>query len=266
MSRNNPDSWDPAHYLKYAGQRVRPALDLLARIPLENAHTITDLGCGSGNVVEHLSARFPGARITGVDNSAEMLNQARSNHGDMATWVQADVAGWSPEGPQDLIYSNAALHWLDRHDELFPRLAGFVKPGGVLAVQMPNQFAAPSHALMHQVAEHGPWAETLKPLLREAPVAEPGRYYDWLAPLCDGVDIWQTAYMHVMEGDDPVLDWISSTALAPLRDALAPEQRGPFRDAVGAELRRAYPKRADGKTLFPFRRLFIVAVKKTMKG
>lgn len=260
-SETAPQAWDPGHYLKYADLRVRPALDLLARIPLETAARITDLGCGPGNVVEYLRVRFPDGDIQGVDNSAEMLNAAKSSHGDAAMWVQADAASWCPDQPQDLIYSNAALQWLDRHEELFPRLMEFVVPGGVLAVQMPNQFAEPSHVLMRQVALDGPWAKTLKPLLREAPVAELGQYYDWLSPACESVEIWQTSYMQVMSGNDPVLDWISSTAFAPLRDALPADQRGPFRDAVGVELRRAYPKRGDGKTLFPFRRLFIIAHK-----
>lgn len=256
-----PQNWDPGHYLKYADLRVRPALDLLARVPLDDAAYITDLGCGPGNVVEFLRARFPGGDILGVDRSAEMLNAARSAHGDAATWVQADIASWRPDRPQDLIYSNAALQWLDRHEELFPRLIGDVAPGGVLAVQMPNQFAEPSHVLMRDVASRGPWADILKPLLRPAPVAEAGRYYDWLKPACESVEVWETSYMQVMSGTDPVLDWISATALAPLREALPADQRGPFRDAVGAELRRAYPQRGDGATLFPFRRLFIIAHK-----
>lgn len=256
-----PDQWDPAHYLTFADQRLRPALDLLARVPLDRAGRVVDLGCGPGNVVPYLAARFADARIEAVDSSAEMLDAAMTGHGAAATWVHGNAATWAPERPCDLIYSNATLHWLDDHAALFPRLMGFVKPGGVLAVQMPKQFAEPSHVLMREAALDGPWAQTLKPLLREAPVARAEDYYDWLAAFCDGIDIWETAYAQVMNGDDPVLDWISSTALKPLLEALPDKQRGPFRGVLAAKLRAAYPKRSDGTTLFSFKRLFIVATR-----
>lgn len=254
-------SWNVDHYLKYSDQRLRPALDLLARVPLESARLVTDLGCGPGTVVPPLAGAFPGAVITGVDRSPEMLEAARAKFAATATWVQADAYQWQPDIPQDLIFSNAALHWLDHHEALFPRLMGCVAPGGVLAVQMPNQYGAPSHTLMRAVAEDGPWADTLAPLLRPSPVASPDAYYGWLAPVAQSVDIWQTEYCQIMTGDDPVLDWISSTALKPLTDALTGDQRPAFTEALAHKLRTAYPKRADGTTLFPFSRLFIVAVK-----
>jgi len=256
-----PGAWEPGQYLKFADQRLRPALDLLARVPLETARRVTDLGCGAGTVTPYLAARFPGAAIEAVDGSAEMLAAARDAHAELAAWVQGDIAAWRPHEAQDLIYSNAALQWLDGHVDLFPRLMGYIAPGGVLAVQMPDQFAEPSHALMREVAADGPWAETLVPLLRAAPVAAPAQYYDWLRPHCRSVDIWTTTYHQVLHGDDPVLDWISSTALKPLTEALDAARRAPFRDALAARLSRAYPKRADGATLFPFKRLFIVALK-----
>lgn len=256
-----PQSWDPGHYLAYADLRLRPALDLLARVPLETAAWVTDLGCGAGTVTPYLRHRFNGADIQGIDRSPEMLSAARTVHRGLAHWVQADAARWQPARPQDLIFSNAALHWLDGHEALFPRLMGFVGPGGALAVQMPNQFDLPSHALMREVATGGPWAQTLTPLLRPSPVVEAARYYDWLQPLSARLDIWSTTYMQELSGDDAVLNWIASTALKPLIEALPAGQEQPFRDALAAKLRAAYPKRADGVTLFPFRRLFIVALK-----
>jgi len=255
--------WDPVHYLKYADQRLRPALDLLARVPLDRAERITDLGCGPGTVAPHLAQAFPDAEITGVDSSGVMLDAARAAYGASATWTQADAATWQPDTPQDLIYANAALQWLDDHLTLFPRLFGFLKPGGVLAVQMPNQYNNPSHVLMREVAENGPWADTLAPLLRPAPVARPEDYVAWLSPKAATVDVWQTEYCQVMTGEDPVLDWIGSTALKPLCEALAlaNDQRTAFLETLGNALRNAYPRHPDGTTLFPFRRLFIVAVK-----
>lgn len=254
-------TWDPGHYLKFSDQRLRPALDLLARVPLGRADQITDLGCGPGTVVPSLAQAFPDAHITGVDTSAEMLDAARAAYGDAATWTQTDAATWQPNAPQDLIYSNAALQWLDDHQALFPRLFGFAAPGGVLAVQMPNQYDNPSHVLMRAVAETGPWAETLAPLLRPAPVARPEDYVAWLSPEAATVDVWQTEYCQVMTGEDPVLDWIGSTALKPLCEALTKDQRTAFLETLGKKLRDAYPRQPDGTILFPFRRLFIVAVK-----
>lgn len=256
-----PKHWDPDHYLKYADQRMRPALDLLARVPLTGATRITDLGCGPGNVTPHLSRRFPGAELQGVDSSAEMLSTAHTTHGDLSRWVQGDANDWCPDAAQDLIYSNAALQWVDDHATLFPRLMGLVVPGGVLAVQMPNQFNEPSHVLMREVAANGPWAKALAPLLRPAPVAKLARYYDWLAPYTESIDIWETVYMQVMHGDDPVLDWISSTALKSLLEALSHDQAATFKDALAERLRAAYPKRKDATTLFAFKRLFLVAVR-----
>ncbi|MCR4378400.1 MAG: methyltransferase domain-containing protein [Rhodospirillales bacterium] len=256
-----PQVWDPDHYLAFADLRLRPALDLLARVPLTEAAQVTDLGCGAGSVTPYLRHRFPRADIQGVDHSPEMLAAARTVHRDVAHWVQADVAHWQPAQAQDLIFSNAALHWLDGHEVLFPRLMGFVKPGGVLAVQMPDQFGQPSHVLMRETAAEGPWAQTLGALLRPAPVAEAGRYYDWLKPHCASVDIWRTTYVQELHGDDAALNWIASTALKPLLEALAPAQVPPFRERLAAKLREAYPKRANGVTLFAFQRLFIVAVR-----
>lgn len=256
-----PQVWDPDHYLAYADLRLRPALDLLARVPLAEAAQVTDLGCGAGSVTPYLRHRFLLADIQGVDHSPEMLGAARTVHRDVAHWVQADVAHWQPAQAQDLIFSNAALHWLDGHEVLFPRLMGFVKPGGVLAVQMPDQFDQPSHVLMRETAAEGPWAQTLGALLRPAPVAEAGRYYDWLKPHCASVDIWRTTYVQELRGDDAVLNWIASTALKPLLEALAPAQVPPFRERLAAKLCEAYPKRANGVTLFAFQRLFIVGVR-----
>ena len=160
--------WNPQQYLSYGNERLRPALDLLARTDLVGPRHIVDLGCGPGNVTALLHARWPDASITGIDNSPEMLRSAHKIAG--IQWELADVATWQPEQRYDLIFSNATLHWLDHHEQLFPRLARAVAPGGCLAVQMPRNFASPSHRIVREVARSGPWAEPLAPLLREAPV------------------------------------------------------------------------------------------------
>jgi trans-aconitate 2-methyltransferase len=250
--------WNPAQYLKFAGARARPALDLLERVTLEAPATVYDLGCGPGTVTRLLAARWPVARVVGVDSSPDMLARA-AQEGGAAAWQRADLAAWVPEAPADLLYSNAALHWLDGHAGLFPRLLGFLKPDGALAVQMPRNHAAPSHTCMVEAAEAGPWRERLKPLLRPSPVSPPAFYYDLLAPRAARLDIWETEYLHVLEGDNPVVEWTRGTALKPLLDALDGAERTAFLADYAGRVARAYPPRRDGRTLFPFRRLFLVA-------
>lgn len=255
-----PDqSWNPQQYARFAGQRLRPALDLIARIPLELPQTVADLGCGAGNVTRILRERWPHARIRGVDASPQMLAEARKEQADI-DWECADLGCWSPAEKCDLVFSNAALHWLDDHPALFARLAGCVAPGGVLAVQMPRNFGAPSHTLMHELATHPPWRESLTPLLRPTPVLEPAAYFALLAPRVRSIDIWETEYLQVLEGENPVVEWTKGTWLAPLLAALPPEGRSAFEAQYRQRVAQAYPRGADGKTLFPFRRLFIVAV------
>jgi trans-aconitate 2-methyltransferase len=251
-------TWQPERYLAFADQRTRPARDLLARVPLTDAGRIADLGCGPGNSTALLAQRWPDAAIMGIDSSPEMLAQARAS-GVRARWIRAEIATWSPDRPLDLIYSNAALHWLDDHATLLPRLLSQLRARGALAVQMPRNFRAPSHALLGETARSGPWADRLAGLLDRQPVAAPAGYYDLLAPLAEALDLWETEYLHVLDGDDPVLNWTRGTALRPIRHALEPEQYAAFEAAYAARLRAAYPRRADGRTLFPFRRLFIVA-------
>jgi len=251
-------SWNPERYLAFGDQRTRPAIDLLARVPLASATRIADLGCGPGNSTRLLLERWPEAQVTGVDGSSDMLARAAAS-GVAATWVEADIAAWAPDAPLDLIYSNAALHWLDGHATLLPRLLSRLRPQGVLAVQMPRNFEAPSHTLLREIARNGPWAGRLAGFLESSPVAAPGWYYDLLAPHAATVDIWETAYLHVLDGDDPVLRWTRSTALRPVMDALNEKNFAALEAAYAARLREAYPRRSDGRTLFPFRRLFMVA-------
>ena len=251
-------TWNPERYLAFGDQRTRPAIDLMARVSLQQATRIADLGCGPGNATGLLVERWPKAKVIGIDNSRDMLAKAAGS-GIAATWVEAEIAAWAPQHPLDLIYSNAALHWLPDHQALLPRLLGCLQPGGVLAVQMPRNFEAPSHALLRVTAESGPWADRLAGGLDWRRVAAPEWYYDLLAPHAAVLDIWETVYLHVLDGEDPVLNWTRSTALRPIMQALDEEHRPAFEAAYAARLREAYPRRADGQTLFPFRRLFIVA-------
>ncbi len=250
--------WDPALYLQYGDERLRPALDLLARVPLAAPALVVDLGCGAGNVTAILKRRFPAARVTGIDGSAPMLARARQAAPDCA-FAQADIAAWAPEQKPDLLYSNAALHWVDGHAALFPRLLAALAPGGVLAVQMPAMHDAPIRTLQHEVAAQGPWAALLEGVVSAPAILPPGAYWDLLRPHCATLDLWETIYLHALHGEDAVVQWAMGTSLRPFLDALPAELRPGFIDAYRAALAPAYPRRPDGTTLLPFRRLFLVA-------
>ncbi|MDP6345630.1 MAG: methyltransferase domain-containing protein, partial [Alphaproteobacteria bacterium] len=220
--------WEPGQYLAFGDLRLRPAIDLLARVGLGEPALIYDLGCGPGNTTALLRRRWPDARIIGIDASAEMLAKARQASPDV-DFRQADVAIWSPPEAPALIFSNAALHWLSDHHGLFPRLFGMLAPGGVLAVQMPRNFEQPSHRAMAEAVAGGPWAERLRPLLRGAPAtAEPAVYWRLLAPLVAALEIFEIEYLQVLEGPDPVKEWTKGTALKPFLDALSGEERDRF--------------------------------------
>ena len=251
-------TWDPAQYLKFADHRLRPAIDLLNRIDAVNPAEVYDLGAGAGNVTRLLKTRWPDARVTGVESSREMLAKAAATAPDIA-WQHGDLATWSPPAAADVIYSNAAFHWLPEHPRLMTQLLSALTPGGVLAVQLPRNFSAPSHTSISEAARRGPWRATLEPLLRPDPVAEPAFYYDLLAPRVAALDMWETEYLQVLEGENPVKEWTKGTWLRPLLDALEEPERTRFEKTYGDLVAAAYPPRPDGRTLFPFRRLFIVA-------
>ena len=250
--------WDPEQYLRFGDERLRPALDLMARVEHPHPARVVDLGCGAGSAMPALRARFPGAALRGVDGSAAMLAKARASGFDTE---QADIARWAPADPVDVLFSNAALHWLPDHAALFPRLLGTLAPGGALAVQMPQMHSAPVRAAQDRLATEGAWAARLSAVRSAPPVPDAEWYYDLLAPRTAALDIWCTEYLHVLRGPDPVARWAMGSSLRPYMDALEgePALREGFLAAYTAEMRRLYPPRADGAVLLPFRRLFMVA-------
>ena len=254
---DKPDGWNPALYTRFETERTRPARDLLAQVPLATAATVTDLGCGPGNSTELLAHRFPGAAITGLDSSPAMLAKARDRL-PSCRFDEADIAAWQPDTPQDLIYANAALHWVPDHAALIPRLFGFLAPGGVLAVQMPDNREEPSHRLMREIAAAGPWADRLATAGERLGVLPAAAYYDLLARNAD-VDLWRTVYHHRMDGAAAIVDWVRSTGLQPFLTPLDEAGRAAFLTRYEAAVSDAYAVRADGKRLLLFPRLFIVA-------
>ncbi|MFI8349783.1 trans-aconitate 2-methyltransferase [Streptomyces sp. NPDC085596] len=257
-------SWDPAQYLRHSGHRLRPFVDLLGRVPAlpSERPRIADLGCGPGNATALLRERWPAARVTGYDNSPEMLERARAEHSG-PDFAFADARTWTPEGPHDLLFSNATLQWVPGHLDRFADWIAALQPGGVFAFQVPDNTDAPLHALMRELAATPRWAPRLTGVLRvPGSVHAPGAYLDRLARLGCATDVWQTTYQHVLTGEDPVLDWVKGTGLRPALTALAadPEARDAFVTEYRDLLREAYPTAPYG-TVLPFRRLFAVAVK-----
>ncbi|MFJ4558682.1 trans-aconitate 2-methyltransferase [Streptomyces massasporeus] len=268
-------TWDPTQYLRHAGHRARPFADLLARVPdlptqpPAGHPRVADLGCGPGNVTTLLAARWPTARITGYDNSPEMLDKAHVDHegptpgGGRLDFGHADARTWTPDEPHDLIISNATLQWVPGHAERFPDWVAGLKPGGTLAFQVPGNFDAPSHRLMRELAGSARWRGRLDDTLRHADaVHTPEAYLERLTSLGCAADVWETTYIHLLQGEDPVLDWVKGTGLRPVLTALAddPEAREAFVAEYRAALREAYPVGPHG-TPFPFRRVFAVARK-----
>ncbi|MES1203063.1 MAG: methyltransferase domain-containing protein [Pseudomonadota bacterium] len=252
-------TWDPSLYLKFGAERTRPAADLLARVNVEAPRFVVDVGCGPGNSTALLRARYAQADILGVDSSSDMLADAAKS-GVNARWAEGDFDTWSPETPPDLIYANAAFQWSDDPVALVKRLFATLAPGGALAFQVPQNFDQPSHVEVRAAIDAGGWTEKLSKARQYDPgFARGPDYARALMPMGAKLDIWTTEYLHILEGADPVFRWMSGTGLRPFVQALAVEERAAFEAAVRARLAAAYPPEADGRTLFPFRRLFVIA-------
>lgn len=251
-------AWDPKTYLAFGEERTRPAHELLARVPMENPKHVVDLGCGPGNSTALLAARWPDADLEGVDNSAEMLNDARQSKFS-ARWTEADVATWDPSSPYDVIFSNATLQWVPDHERLLPTIVSHVAKNGVFAFQVPRNFTEPCHTLIHDIAGNSRWANKLAGVRDVAHVLEPEAYFGVLEPHARSIDIWETRYVQVLQGEDAVFRWMSGTGLRPFSNALDGKEREDFLAEYRVRVAAAYPKHESGVTLYPFQRLFCVA-------
>ncbi len=252
-------SWDPEHYLSYADERGRPFVELIARIGATEPRTVVDLGCGPGNLTALLARRWPGADVRGVDSSTEMVEAAVRDHGDAASFAVGDLRAWTaPEGGVDVLVSNATLQWLPDHLALLPSLLAQVAPGGWLAFQVPGNFHERSHTIRAELAAESPYVEhSPDPGIHGS--EEPAAYLEALAAAGCAVDVWETTYLHVLQGDDPVFTWVSGTGARPTIQSL-PEGgvRELFVEELKRRLRAAYPPQPYGVVL-PFRRIFAVA-------
>lgn len=254
-------SWSPSDYLKFEDERTLAARDLLDRVKLDHATRVVDIGCGPGNSTELLAERFPDAEIIGFDSSADMLVKARARLPN-AKFFEADVASWAPDGPVDLLYANAVFHWVPDHLSVLARLFAALPSGGVLAVQLPDNLDEPSHFLMRETAENGPWAARLANAEDALDDVRPSAdYYDCLQPMASRVDVWHTFYNHPLDGPGDIREFLASTGLRPFLAPLDANEKKAFLDDYERRVAKAYRPLVDGKVLLCFPRLFVVAVR-----
>jgi trans-aconitate 2-methyltransferase len=250
-------SWDPAIYLRFADERSRPFFDLISRVAAGDPAMVVDLGCGPGNLTAELADRWPTAQVIGIDASEEMIEKAVEHRTGRVEFRLADLRDWRPAAPVDVIISNATLQWVPGHRDLLPQLIKYLASGGWLAIQVPGNFTEPSHRLLRELAADTRFADFTRAV--EWPeVAEPVDYLDDLAGLGCQVEVWETTYLHVLTGTDPVFHWISGTGARPVIQALPNDQRREFVTEYKSALRAAYPARTYG-TVLPYRRIFVVA-------
>lgn len=247
--------WNPELYLQFSAERTRPAQELAARIAGRAVSCACDLGCGPGNSTELLRKCWPQAAITGVDTSPAMLEKARRALPD-CDFIEEDISRWLPVSPPDLIYANASLQWLPDHAALFTRLAGMLAPRGALAVQMPDNWQEPSHALMRVTAQ-----ELGLPVRGRETLLSAEAYYDILCQAGCQVDIWRTTYYHLMPGVEAIVEWLRATGLRPFLEKRDQEEQQAFIDHYQRLLAQHYAPRRDGRLMLAFPRLFIVAAR-----
>jgi trans-aconitate 2-methyltransferase len=252
-------TWDAGTYLSFENERARPFHDLMSRVTVASPQLVVDLGCGAGNLTEQLARRWPSASVVGVDSSADMIESASRSASTQVDFQLADLRDWRSDQSIDVVVSNATLQWVPSHLELLTRLVDAVSPGGQVAIQVPGNFDEPSHQLLYELAAERRFSEHTRGLARPAAYG-PEIYLAEFSRLGCSVDAWETTYLHVLSGPDPVLRWISGTGARPILTALPGLLRTEFEQEYAAMLRQAYPEQRIG-TVLAFRRVFAVATK-----
>ncbi|MBP1850195.1 trans-aconitate 2-methyltransferase [Rhizobium halophytocola] len=255
-------TWSAEQYLKFEDERTRPARDLLAQVPLEDVRNAWDLGCGPGNSTELLVERFGVTGVHGLDSDDDMLEKARKRL-PLTRFDKADLEGWAPPEPADLLYANAVFQWVPDHVAVLCRLMQSLRPGGVLAVQMPDNLGEPSHIAMEEAGAAGPWSGAFADgRVRRAHLPPPSVYFDALGPLAVRVDVWHTIYNHPMPSAQAIVEWVKGTGLRPYLAAAGADHQDAYISDYTARIDAAYPPMADGRRLLKFPRLFVVAIKR----
>jgi trans-aconitate 2-methyltransferase len=270
--------WDATLYLRFGGERARPFFDLLARVGAEIPRYVIDMGCGPGNLTATLAERWPSATVCGVDNSPQMIETARqlvpapalrpagspgsgsvmTSHAPGLSFMLDDIRHWEPQSLPDVIVSNAVLQWVPDHRELLVRWADQLADDGWLAFQVPGNFDQPSHVILREMAESARWRSLLRDVELNRQSADPAEYAELLAGAGCEMDAWETTYVHILQGENPVLEWYRGTGLRPVLAVLDADQAADFLTEYGEKIRVAYPPGPFG-TLLPFRRVFTVA-------
>ena len=257
-------TWSAQQYLAFEGERTRPVRDLLAAVPAVAARSVLDIGCGPGNSTEVLLARFPAARVSGIDSASDMISAARRRlpavcfeTADIRSWIEA-----SPPASESVILANAVLQWLPDHEALFPALASKLEAGGCLAVQMPDNLGEPAQIAMREIAAAGPWRDRLAKLGEARTAIQPADwYYRLLRKHCSRVEVWRTTYFHPLAGSAAIVEWFKGSGLRPFLDALSSDEQPDYLARYLTRIERCYPRSEDGTVLLPFPRLFIVATR-----
>jgi trans-aconitate 2-methyltransferase len=257
------DMWDAGQYLRFGGERARPFFDLVAQVGATSPRYVADLGCGPGNLTAALAARWPDATVVGVDNSPEMIAAARAATTPNLSFALGDVWDWRPARPLDVLVGNAVLQWVPEHDDLLLRWADLLAPGGWLAFQLPGNFDQPSHAIVKEMAASPRWRGPLADARLNRQAGDPADYVALLARPGFEVDAWETSYLHILPGENPVLEWTKGSTLRPVLAALDAEQAAAFLREYGERLTAAYSPHPFG-TVFPFRRVFTVVHRTTL--
>ncbi len=251
-------NWNANHYLKFGDERTRAAIDLATRIKLESPKRIVDLGCGPGNSIQVLRSRWPKADICGVDSSPQMIATASETYPNQQ-WIMGDVSQWSAAEPFDVVFSNAALQWLPDHRPLMSHLLTLVNDGGALAFQIPSSTYATVRTHIHEISRDPIWNERMHGPRSSLTMHPPSFYYDALIGDVEHLDVWETEYNHIMDSSAAIVDWIASTGLRPFLDVLNDDEKKSFVDELHRRVADSYPTQTDGRVLYPFRRLFVIA-------
>ena len=251
--------WDPGQYRRFADERARPFFDLVARIGTDAPRSVVDLGCGPGDLTVDLARRWPAAAIVGIDSSAEMIAAAhRGEKRPGVSFAVADLRDWQPDARVDVLVCNAVLQWVPGHLGLLPRWVSWLSGGGWLAFQLPGNFDQPPHAVLREMAASPRWRSLIGEAELTRQAGDLTGYLDVLAGAGCQVDAWETTYLHILHGEDPVVEWVKGTALRPVLAVLDDAETAEFLAEYRDRMRRAYPPRSFG-TVLPFRRVFVVA-------
>lgn len=253
--------WDPQQYLEFEHERTQPSIDLVARIPLEDPKTIIDIGCGPGNSTRILRNRWPHADIVGLDKSEKMIERARTDYPGQ-TWVIGDASKFETDRMYDIVFSNAAIHWIPDHHRLIPRLFQIVREDGILAIQVPANYESPLYKIILNIARSSKWSAFTSGCDRQITYHAAEYYYNELVSLTQEIALWKTTYYHILNSHQDLVAWYKGTAMKPILESLpTDDNREEFEQAVLTECKEQYPPQSDGRILYPFKRLFFTARK-----